>query len=494
MTAANTDFGRHTGDNDRQATTISVLPDNVLLEIFCFYHEEDVNVDLDDPVWKWHLLVHVCQSWRRIVFASPHRLDLRIRCTIKTPVRKYLGIWPALPIAIDCTHYPIRWHGDHASKEENILTAIEHVDRVCVVRISVTASELEKISTVMQEPFPVLMDLRIVLEEDGNAAVLPANFLGGSAPRLQDIYLRGIPFPALPTLLLSTSGLVTLDIENIPPTGYISPEAIVAGLSTLPMLKLFICGFLSASPRPDRIHPPPITRTVLPALTYFEFKGASEYLEDLAARIDAPQLSRFNIYYYNQLVDFQVAHLSKFIDRSVGPKLTQFRFAQVTFDSSTVSFNTYSHANDPRPAPPSATTTILRKGVDWQVSHMAQVLSQFSAIFSNVVHLKLIAEDPDDPELEGTDVEWVHLLHPFSAVQTLHLSRILAGPVALALEAIPEEMVAEELPSLDFIHLQGQPASAVDKFVAARRSSDHPVAALDTEREFVERVESYVSK
>jgi hypothetical protein len=61
------------------------------------------------PVWKWHTLVHVCQRWRQIVFASPRRLNLQILCTHGTPVRKNLGIWPAFPIAID--YYSIEKSG-----------------------------------------------------------------------------------------------------------------------------------------------------------------------------------------------------------------------------------------------------------------------------------------------------------------------------------------------------------------------------------------------
>jgi hypothetical protein len=123
-----------------------------------------------------YLLVHVSQRWRQIVFASPHRLVLQIVCTYRSPVRKNLGIWPALPIYIDY-HYSRRWHGDH---EDNVITALEHLDRVCDVRLLVTRSELENIATVMQEPFPVLTSLHIVLNsksKDGNAPVLPAEFL-----------------------------------------------------------------------------------------------------------------------------------------------------------------------------------------------------------------------------------------------------------------------------------------------------------------------------
>ena len=106
----------------------------------------------------------------------------------------------------------------------------------------------------------------------------------------------------------------------------------VVGLAALPRLSNFTIKFHSAAPRPDRIHPPPVTRTVLPGLTYFQFTGASEYLEDLVAQIDAPRLASIDVHYLNQLVEFRINQLAKFIDRSVGPKFTLFRSAKVGFE------------------------------------------------------------------------------------------------------------------------------------------------------------------
>ena len=371
----------------------------------------------------------------------------------------------------------------------NILTALQQVDRVLNVRISATCSELEMISTVMQEPFPALMSL-LMLSEDGNAPVLPTDFLGGSAPCLQFINSYGIPYPALPTLLLSTSDLVTLHLRNIPPTGYISPEKMVVGLAALPKLNTFVIEFQSASPRPNILHRPPATRIVLPILTTFQFQGTSEYLEDLASRIDAPQIGQISIRYLNQLVDFQVAQLSRFIHRSVGPKSTLPKYARVGFQRRRVTFD-MSHETDQYPK--QLSTTIICQGIDWQVSHMAQVLSQFSTTLSlsAAVHLKLGVETEwVCPTEEMDDVDLRHLLLQFSTMQTLHVSRELAEHVARALE----HMVPGAFAFLDFIFLEGQPASSVEKFLSARKFSDRPVIVVDTEMEFDERVKSYISK
>ncbi|KAI9452405.1 hypothetical protein BJY52DRAFT_912695 [Lactarius psammicola] len=158
------------GKNYKHATTISMLPDNVLLEIFDFYR---TNRDyLIRAGWEWHLLVHVCQRWRQIIFASPNRLNLQIICTYGTPVRKSLGIWPAIPIGIDFCYSDIP-----PTDEDNVIAALEHSDRVCFVSLGVTGSQLGNMATVMQEPFPVLAHIKIE-SKDRNAPVPFRRILG----------------------------------------------------------------------------------------------------------------------------------------------------------------------------------------------------------------------------------------------------------------------------------------------------------------------------
>ncbi|KAI9429269.1 hypothetical protein H4582DRAFT_2031305 [Lactarius indigo] len=475
------------GGSYRRPLTIGVLPDDVLLEIFDFCRKTLLYTNL--PGWEWHLLVHVCQRWRQIVFASPHRLHLWILCTSGTPVRTNLGIWPPFPIVINGFSRGSITPAD----EDNVIAALEHPDRVRYLKLDAAGPQLERVVTTMQEPFPVLTHLQI-FSKGGNTPALPGGLLGRSAPRLRTIYFHSILYPTLPVLLLSAGDLVTLRLHNIPPTGYISPEAMVGGLAALPKLERFIIEFQSVTSRPDRIRLPPATRIVLPALTSFEFKGASEYLEDLVARIDSPQLERSFVVYFNQLVDFQVEQLSQFIHRSVGPKLTDFKHARITFFSDKVSFAMYRHAEHPFSDRP-LTSVISCEGIDWQASHVAQMFSELSATLSNMAHLELKVQLKGGRRLEGTeDVEWPHLLHQFSTVQTLRVSRELAGHAALALDDIAEEMATELLPSLDLIFLEGQPTPSAEKFVVVRQLSGRPIAVVYTETEFSRRLRSYIAK
>ena len=268
--------------------TVDMLPDVALLEIFDHYVYKGL-------IEGWHTLVHVCRKWRDVVFGSPRRLNLRLHCGPRTPVRKMLDIWPSLPIAVS-----VYWH--QIEDSDGIIAALEHNERICEFNAYMAQNLLlEVVLAMMQQPFPALtrLPLRPVNEL---LPVVPNSFLGGSAPHLQEITLISVPFPGLPKLLLTATRLVTLVLLGIPHSGYISPEAMVTCLSLTSLENLTI-KFESPRSRPGRrLPPPPPTRTLLPALSRFEFKGVSEYLEEFVARIDVPVLTNLYIDFFHQLI------------------------------------------------------------------------------------------------------------------------------------------------------------------------------------------------
>jgi len=292
---------------------INKLSDDILLEIFDLYRI--AVVESWDHSWTWHTLVHTCRRWRHIIFASPKRLDLRLLCTYGTPVRRILHCWPpTLPIIINYWD-SVEFMHPAPEDEDNIIAALEQADRVSRVEVVLSRSQLVKLVAVMQGPFPSLTYLRL-RSVDETAPVLPRGLLGGSASTLRDISLDGIPFPALPRLLLSAHDLVSLRLWRIPDSGYISPQAIITCLSTLVRLEWLAIGFRSPISASHRNRPPtPSTRVILPSLTQFNFQGVSEYLEDLSARIDVPQLEHAGITFLNQLI-FDIPQLSLFAHRT----------------------------------------------------------------------------------------------------------------------------------------------------------------------------------
>ena len=131
---------------------------------------------------------------------------------------------------------------------------------------------------------------------------------------------------------------------------------------------------------------------------------------------------------------------------------------------------------------------------------MERVLSQFSAAFSTVLHLDLeFYLDPEDyldedDQPDGAfDVEWLHLLRQFPAMQMLHVREELAASIFLALEEITAKMVAEVLPSLSLICIEGETALSLEEIVAIYRLSGRPITVAATKTEFNERVASYIS-
>jgi hypothetical protein len=464
--------------------TINILTDDVLLEtfIFCLRRTDEA---LYSCMLVWHGLVHVCQRWRQIIFSSPRRLNLQLLCTHGTPVRKNLGCWPAFPIVID---YHVYWNpgsgkGFLPDEEDNVVAALEHPDRIRCVKLTLPSSLLAKVASAMREPFPTLRLLRLS-SEDRNVSAIPSTFLGRYAPSLQEIYLEGIPFPALPTLLSSANDLVNLQLHNIPQNGYVSPEAMVTGLTALTRLKTLSIRFQSSVFRFNISNrTPPSTRIVLPSLTLFGFRGNSEYLEDLVAQIDAPRLVFSRITYFNQLI-FHVPQLSRFIGRADNLRQAPFRHAQVGLGGGKVYISFVCEQGAPLKS--YLFLQISCQGLDWQVSCMTQILGESSPILSNVAHLSIHAHRLQQGwKNDMVYSDWLDLLRPFIVVETLLVSRQLASHVALAFQQVTGETVAELLPALHLLCLEGQLDGSVGKFTAVRRHFRRTVTIASTLSDFL---------
>jgi len=447
--------------------TIDVLPDNVLLEIFDFYRGD--NEHFTTRMWK--TLVHVCRRWRNIVFASPKRLHLLLVCDARTPVRRLLDIWPLWPITI---HYSPK----DEEGQENIVAALERRDRISwIVFNKLTSSVLERFSIMMQEPLPALKGLHLQSYDD-KGPVIPSTFLGGSAPHLQYFFLEGIAFPALPQLVISTYRLTRLWLQRIPDAGYISPEAMATCLAVLPNLEELFIGFQSPRSLPLQISPPPSTRATLPALTYFAFRGASEYLEDLIARINAPNLDNLNIWFFTDLI-FVIPQLYNFIGSAEGFKLLQRAYLELYPWSVRITLG----------SPTRLDLGTKCDGLQRRVSSLAQLCNGLSPLLSQVVRLEINGDS--DPQVESQDTmegtRWLELFQPFTAVQGLYVSKKLGPLVAHALQGLTGERAKEVLPALRRLSLGGVKPSGsaqevIEPFVSARQLSDYPVTVERWER------------
>jgi len=403
---------------------------------------------------------------------------------------KTLDIWPEVPIVIHVDNWRIgHWHLPSVT---DVMSVLKRHDRVCKVFIDgVPSSLLEELATA---GLPALIELELVAFEM-DPQILPDSFLGGSVPRLQSLDLRGIPFPGIGKLLLSTRDLVTLSLGSIPSAGYILPEAMVTILSALTKLKSLHLSFetLEFWAHGASRRPPALPRVVLPALTNFDFSGNSEYLEDIVSRIDAP-LDCIDMTFFGELASditffgglaSDMPLLCDFIGR------TKILEAPHRADISLSSFNARISLFQRKGDVDFKVLNILWYTPDSQLSSLAQACSWLLPPLPSLGHLGIYRYKSEFwsshwlNEVENT--QWMELLRPFITVKDLALDEPFVLSVASALQELVGEQVTEMLPALQNISLEGLQSSdpvpdGIAKFIAARGLSGCPVIVHHQDR------------
>jgi len=412
--------------------TINKLPDEDLLEIFGFY----MTYRLPPPSYEedaWHTLVHVCRRWRYVVFGSPRLLDLRLLC-INGRLMKTLDIWQELPIAVRVDD---NWKSPSVT-DSDVVSMLKRHDQVC------------------------------------------------------EIIIDSVPFPTIGKLLLSTHNLVDLSLSAIPPSGYISPEAMVAILSPLTMLKSLHLEFeipkfrtLGASRRPSALG-----RVVLPALTCFGYYGKSKYLEDMVSRFDAP-LERISVTFSKPPVVSDVSMLRDFIGRTKIPNAVHRADTSFSDNDATISLFQRKGGVDVEVVCLEIPGSIY---MVTQPSSLARACNSLLPPLPSLEQLGIYRYKPEcwpsKWELEVEDTHWTKLLRPFITVKDLVLDELVVLSVASALEALVggPGRVTEILPALQNIFLEGFQSSRpvpkdIAKFIAARKLSGCPVTVHHRETE-----------
>jgi hypothetical protein len=253
-------------------------------------------------------------------------------------------------------------------------------------------------------------------------------------------------------------------------------------LSAMPQLECIIVDFESPIPRPKRRNRPvpSLTRFVLPALTWLTFKGVSEYLEVLAARIDAPLLEHFEVTFFHQLV-FDTRQIIRFFGHQ---NFKLFRPSGLTlcFD---LALGASIIFDDPMSYPTGYRMWDIRcKKLDWQVFSIAQICSQILSFRPSVESLNIQRFGVPHSEDEIDPMVWLQLFHSFTSVQSLEIPAALGQSIAPTLQRLTEESAAEAFPSLRSLSIVGDsdmsPADetmqqGIQPFVAARQDSGRPL-------------------
>ena len=227
----------------------------------------------------------------------------------------------------------------------------------------------------------------------------------------------------------------------------------------------------------------PPKHIILPALRRFEFKGVTEYLEELVNRI--PQLNNMKITFFNQ-IDFNTPRLAQFINCTPTLRVpNEVRVHVVVPEIASIGFRYWASENSFG----YLSISISCGEADWQLSSIEQVCNSLHSL-STVENLNLYIKGGPGyplPAWEDDPIEntlWLQLLLPFTGVKNLSLSVELAPGIAATLKGLVTSRVTEILPSLQNIFVQGLDRSGplrenIEQFVAARQLSDNPIAIFD---------------
>ena len=444
-----------------------MLSGDVLLYIFCHC------MDVTPHIWpiKWPILAWVCRRWRQIVFASPLGLNLQLYCTHRSPVLKSLDCWPALPVIVNYGGVP-NFDPPAPEDDDNIIAALKQSGRVSSIRLTVTRSLVEKLSTI-SEPLSELEEL-VLMSEDNVQQTLPSTFLWG--PRLRTLHSTRIAFPSLPPLLLPCHDLVDLQLHEFPSAKYLSPEEFASALSGTPQLRSLTLHLLSFPRRRSYLGfpSPPGERVVLAALAHLKYRGTSKYLDSFVGRIDTPRLKDIEIRLFSQPT-MDASQLGRFVER------TEIHTSLVQADIETSADAISIHFTD------SIASTPLRlqiscKQLDCQLSCMAQVCDQVSPFLSHVSDLELISAQQLGWQGDRNGEQWLDLVRSFkfSGANWFSVPNELTTDILCVLGPANEGNAAM-LPSLhrvvlkEPIAMHGPSWNSVQSFITSRSISGRPV-------------------
>ena len=440
-----------------------MLCDDVLLNIFLHCLEASPEF--------WTTLVHVCQSWRKIVFTSPWSLHLRLCCKHGTPVSETLDRWPALPIILQ--------YGGTSTvdppapeDEDNVLAALEQPDRVSSISLTITDSLLAKLFT-LEKPFSELEELDLLSRKNVHLT-LPNVFQWGA--RLRSLHLTRISIPFLPQLSSSTN-LVDIQLYEIPTAGYTAPEVFANALSGMTQLRLLSLYFLSPPTSSDHLDLPSPSGgyVILPALTSLKYRGSSRYLDNLVARIDTPRLEDVEVTFSFERT-IHVSRLGRLTER-IEMQRSVSR-VEIAFSQSTIS--TGIRFTQPDAPTRFGLQIVPCRQLSEQLDLMGQILNHFSH-FSHHIKTLVINTTKWSRRLGGEP--WLGLIRTFDCAKDFRVAGEQVTDILCALR--PEDGEPEDptvLPALCDLRVLREPLwipgsswDAVQSLYVSRWRSGRPI-------------------
>jgi hypothetical protein len=484
-----TDWTKTGSSGTQQLIFAKKINDDLLVEIFDFCRPDNISPNTYPRNW-WYTLAHVCQRWRRVLFATPTRLGITLVCNSRTPVVDMLANSPPLPLII---YWGNPGTLDTDGSVKNVLLALSHRDRVRRLTLHMSETSMCEVFSSMKGPLPMLETLQLYCSTyNGNIrsnTKLPTMF---EAPNLRHLQLSDLKLLPQSAKLLNNvtarPSIVSFTVGEITT----KPAALMACLASMPRLKVLKIGVFFSIPsgpteRKERDlcagGRPESTQLALTDLEEFEYQGISDYLEALAAQISAPFLKKLSITLSNTVDDnadlnaTRFKYLSRLISGAAG---LAFQFARVRFKDG------FSIVLDHDELWTGRGAFELRFNnrtyhFEADVGRVADICRVLAPMPSTVQSLLL--EDGNrnswDPKPERE--EWHELLRVFDNVKTLRVAGRFVEELDKALKPDKNDSVQALLPRLQEI-VQYGPEKEFAAFVQARQVAGSPVRVVSGPR------------
>ncbi|KAH9977079.1 hypothetical protein BGW80DRAFT_1287125 [Lactifluus volemus] len=479
-------FRRFPGNDRSPSTTIDILPEDVLLEVFESYRQglEQRYFYYDSELtWNgkhgWLKLAHVCRKWRSIVLSSSFRSSLQPKlvfsmCWDHDSNRNVsiLTRLPPLPIVI-YSPMLLHWQHEEPKKRKRAVSALRYSDRVCKIVLDCSDLMLDNVRRAMSGPFPALESLEL-FDSSHRIFIIPATLklFGGSVPSLRHLDLRYVSRVACISSLPSTPGLIYLRLNLGCPPPPASLRTLLQGMPCLRHLQISLsfCPLLLPT-RPAAIFH-------LSRLTYLSYDGHKRYLEDLVAGLAAPSLQYFRIDLRNSYFSEPVPHLSRFISNIEGQFLSVHVLIPTTGNPWIICEDSHS--------PDHIIREILVRTVQDGPALLCAKLSTAEQVLFQHVYPQLHSNLKSRPSADATS-PWLGFFQQLRSVKILKMHSDFLHDVAQAFVQEGGESPLHFLPSLEEIEIELHPLdracndtweevlSIFSSFVAARQHAGCPV-------------------
>ncbi|KAH9169680.1 hypothetical protein EDB89DRAFT_2231149 [Lactarius sanguifluus] len=449
------------------------IPVEILLNIFNSYRQQLYETlsrrdYYAERIWSgrrgWFKLAHVCQTWRRVLFASSSCLHVQLVFTPRRPPRlDIMEHLPPLSIFVDYSDAVGTW------STQGFNHAVEAFpDRVRAIAFRGPQMYIENILSTMSRLFCAL-ELLDFCPFNGSTLRLPTDVSWGSAPSLQYLGVQSANLPALIPILVSTTGLVDLFLGTLSGWGQSQTLDFLSRLQQMSCLRRLE---LATGSNPSEGPVVPIRAVTLPRLTSLVLRGLVAHVEGIVAGLVAPSLRHLYIVFYpspeTSLSRPPIPHLSRFV-RDIEMRVRAF---QVGFDRPSYLI----HSQSMCPLGFTATANVA------SVTQMVGALSDKVVTVDELILTCLRV--PSDPQDFGDPISWRGFFQLFPNAKVVRLQQGLVCEFAkfLLQDNLDLLPALEEIDLMWFFHVAAlndtEAASklkAFEPFLAARQRTGRPV-------------------